>query len=493
MKKIYILDTTLRDGEQAPGMALIPEEKGKIAAILDDIGIDIIEVGFPAASQIDFESVIECCSKIKRGIPCVFSRLNEKDIDVAVASLRNSYPRMIHLTTSLNRDVIKKILKINERDLIKLALEYIKYLRQQSFYVEIGAADAFIANRNFLIDFYIALSEAGVDVINIADTKGIATPDSVFLLISSLCSFVKKSKVNTTRLSIHCHDDYGLGIANTLKAIEAGVTQVETCILGVGERAGNTSLETISSLLKKNGYKTNIDHRKLIDVTRKISVIMCVPIKQFAPISGINVNAHSAGMHQREMLDINNRKDSPNNYNSLENKIIISRHSGKRGILKKVEELTNIKLKKEDLNLIEAKLKKSKKRIVGVTDLLKILKNLKLYKKHIKEIKTVSVKFKDNKYEISLLTSKKRYKIISNNSIDGLFRGLEKIFKIRVEIQYYTTAEVGNNSNHNTFFYIEVKRRNKKYTSTAYSNNTFIAAITAYLDIVNEIIAKGKV
>ncbi|GAB4218761.1 MAG: hypothetical protein Fur009_1460 [Candidatus Microgenomates bacterium] len=352
-KKIFIFDTTLRDGEQVPGCQLNTKEKIIIAQKLEELGVDVIEAGFPISSPGDFRSIVEISKTTKKPIICALTRAKKEDIDCAVDSLKYAKYKRIHTGIGSSDIHIKYKFRSTREKILDQAIWAVKYAKKYIEDVEFYAEDAGRADNQFLANMVEEVIKVGATVVNIPDTTGYCLPEEFGRKIKFLFENVKN--INKAIISIHCHNDLGLATANTLAGILNGARQVEVTINGIGERAGNASLEEIVMIIKtkKLNFQTNINTKKIYPTSQIVSKMMRMPIQKNKAIVGENAFAHSSGIHQdgiikkRENYEIINPKD----VGIDESKIILTARSGRAALKYRLEKL-NYKISDEKLNKI---------------------------------------------------------------------------------------------------------------------------------------------
>ncbi|MFH1709586.1 MAG: 2-isopropylmalate synthase, partial [bacterium] len=300
MRKIKIFDTTLRDGEQAPGASLNPEQKLEIAHQLARLGVDVIEAGFAISSPGDFEAVKTIAQKIKGPIICSLARTKEEDINRAWEAVKYSDKPRIHMFIATSPIHMEKKLKKTPDEVLQIAVRSVKHAKSLCPDVEFSCEDAGRSDPKFLYRIIEAVINAGANVVNIPDTVGYTIPNEFAALIKGIIENVPNIK--KTELSVHCHNDLGLATSNSLAAVQAGVSQVECCINGIGERAGNASLEEVVMAIetRKDLFNagTNIDTREIYKTSRMVSSLTGMLIQPNKAIVGANAFAHEAGIHQ---------------------------------------------------------------------------------------------------------------------------------------------------------------------------------------------------
>ena len=302
--KIFIFDTTLRDGEQVPGCKLNTKEKVSLALELEDLGVDIIEAGFPISSPGDFSSVEEISKIIKNATVCGLSRAVQKDIEVAGAALKHAVRPCIHTGIGTSDFHIKSKFNSTREEILQRAIQCVKWARNFTDDVEFYAEDAGRTDNEYLARVIEAVIKAGATTVNIPDTTGYCLPNQYGDKIAYLINNV--SNIDKAVISCHCHNDLGLATANSISGVIAGARQIECTINGLGERAGNTSLEEVVMVIKQHekelGYYTNINTKKLNPMSRLVSDTMRVPVQPNKAIVGANAFSHSSGIHQDGFL-----------------------------------------------------------------------------------------------------------------------------------------------------------------------------------------------
>ena len=336
MKEIVkIFDTTLRDGEQVPGCKLETKEKLKIAEKLDSLGVDIIEAGFPVSSPGDFNSVVEISKIVKNASVCGLTRAVKNDIDVAVESLKLAKRPRLHTGIGTSDSHIKHKFKSTKEKILERAVNAVKYSKKYIEDVEFYAEDAGRTNNEFLALVCEKVIDAGATVLNIPDTTGYCLPNEYGEKISFLINNVKN--IDKAIISCHCHNDLGLATANSIEGVINGARQIECTINGIGERAGNTSLEEVVMVLKQHNeldLNTNINSKLLLETSKMVSELMGMVVQPNKAIVGENAFAHSSGIHQdgvikkRETYEIIDPKDVGVNKSS----IVLTARSGRAAL-----------------------------------------------------------------------------------------------------------------------------------------------------------------
>ena len=352
--KIQIFDTTLRDGEQVPGCKLETKEKLIIAERLEDLGVDVIEAGFPISSPGDFNSVVEVCNVLKETTVCALARSVEKDIEVAASALKNAKKSRIHLGIGTSDSHIKHKFKSNRDEILKRAYKAVKFGRNLVDEIEFYAEDAGRTDNEFLAKVCEKVIDAGATILNIPDTTGYCLPNQYGKKINYLINNVPN--IDKAIISCHCHNDLGLATANSIEGVINGARQIECTVNGIGERAGNTSLEEVVMILKQHkelNLDTNINTELLNSTSKLVSELMGMVVQPNKAIVGSNAFAHSSGIHQDGI--IKNRETyeiiDPSDVGVDESSIILTARSGRAAIAYRANKI-GLNLTKNQLDMV---------------------------------------------------------------------------------------------------------------------------------------------
>ncbi|MHA4845595.1 2-isopropylmalate synthase [Flavitalea antarctica] len=334
-QKIFIFDTTLRDGEQVPGCKLNAKEKIELALALEDLGVDIIEAGFPISSPGDFQSVSDISKVISNATVCALSRAVQKDIEVAGESLKNAKRPRIHTGIGTSDFHIKSKFNSNREDILQRAIQCVKWAKNYTDDVEFYAEDAGRTENEYLARVIEAVIAAGATTVNIPDTTGYCLPHQYGEKIAYLKNHV--SNIDKAIISCHCHNDLGLATANSIAGVMAGARQIECTINGLGERAGNTSLEEVVMVIKQHqslGFYTDIKANKLNPMSRLVSETMRMPVQPNKAIVGANAFSHSSGIHQDGFLKDSTTYEiiNPEDVGAAGSKIVLTARSGRSAL-----------------------------------------------------------------------------------------------------------------------------------------------------------------
>jgi 2-isopropylmalate synthase len=340
--KVHIFDTTLRDGEQVPGCKLNTKEKLELALRLEYLGVDIIEAGFPISSPGDFESVSQIAGIIKNATVCGLSRAVEKDIEVAAQALKGAARPRIHTGIGTSDYHIKSKFNSTREDILQRAIQCVKWARNYTNDVEFYAEDAGRTDNDYLARVIEAVIAAGATVVNIPDTTGYCLPHQYGEKIAYLVNNVPN--IDKAIISCHCHNDLGLATANSISGVIAGARQVECTINGLGERAGNTSLEEVVMIIKQHkhlGFHTSIKTEQLNPLSRQVSDTMRMPVQPNKAIVGSNAFSHSSGIHQDGFLKdaLTYEIINPEEVGADSSKIVLTARSGRSALAYRFQKL----------------------------------------------------------------------------------------------------------------------------------------------------------
>ena len=355
--RIHIFDTTLRDGEQVPGCRLDTKNKLLLAEELENLGVDIIEAGFPISSPGDFESVSEIAKLVKNATVCGLTRAVEKDIVCAAEALKHAKHPRIHTGIGTSDQHVFTKIKTTREDIIVRSRQAVKWAKKYVDDVEFYAEDAGRTDNDFLAQVIEAVIEAGATVVNIPDTTGYCLPDEYGAKIKYLMENVRG--IEKAVISTHCHNDLGLATANSIAGIQNGARQIECTINGIGERAGNTSMEEVVMIMRKHkdlNADTNINTKRILGISRLVQERMRMPVQPNKAIVGANAFAHSSGIHQDGVIKNRDNYEiiDPNEVGVNESSIVLTARSGRAALVYRIEKL-GVELSKEELEEVYSK------------------------------------------------------------------------------------------------------------------------------------------
>ncbi|RLC07487.1 MAG: 2-isopropylmalate synthase [Deltaproteobacteria bacterium] len=359
-ERVYIFDTTLRDGEQSPGASMNEAEKLRLAIQMEKLGVDVLEAGFPAASQGDFDAVARIARKVRNLEVAGLARTSKADIDRAWGAIQHAAKPRIHTFIATSDIHLKYKLNKTRDEVIETAVESVRYAKSLTDNVEFSAEDGSRSDRDFLCKVFEAAIEAGATTVNLPDTVGYAIPEE----FADMVKYVTEHTPNIGKavLSVHCHNDLGLATANTLAAISAGARQAEVTINGIGERAGNTSLEEVIMALHTRPnflpMETNIVTEHIYSTSRLVSMITGIIVQPNKAVVGANAFAHEAGIHQDGVLKnpMTYEIMKPETIGLNRNQLVLGKHSGRHALRTHLKEM-GYDLSDEELNLVFTKFK----------------------------------------------------------------------------------------------------------------------------------------
>lgn len=492
--RLYIFDTTLRDGEQVPGCQLNTVEKIQVAKQLEQLGVDVIEAGFPISSPGDFNSVIEISKAVTWPTICALTRAVEKDIDVAAESLRYARHKRIHTGIGTSDYHIKYKFNSTREEIIERAVAAVKYAKRYVEDVEFYAEDAGRTDNEYLARVVEAAIKAGATVVNIPDTTGYCLPHEYGEKIKYLMEHV--DGIDKARISTHCHNDLGMATANTLEGVINGARQVEVTINGIGERAGNTSLEEIAMILKCHkglGIDTNINTTKIYPISRMVSSLMNMPVQPNKAIVGRNAFAHSSGIHQDGVLknaqtyEIINPKDIGLNDNS----IVLTARSG-RAALKYRLEVNGVDVSDEQLDAIYKKFLNlaDKKKEITDDDIL-VLAGADLSASHAVKLDYLQVttgKGVRSVASIGLDISGQKFEESSsgNGPVDAAIKALKRIIRKQMTLKEFTIQAISKGSDDVGKVHMQVEYDGQVYYGFGANTDIVTASVEAYIDCINK-------
>ncbi len=500
--RLYIFDTTLRDGEQVPGCQLNTIEKIEVARALESLGVDVLEAGFPISSPGDFNSVREISKAVTWPTICALTRAVEKDIDVAADALAYAKKGRIHTGIGVSEYHIYRKLKSNPDEIIERAIAAVKYAKRYVEDVEFYAEDAGRADNEFLARVVEAVIKAGATVINIPDTTGYCLPEQYGAKIKYLMENV--NGVHNAILSTHCHNDLGMATANSLSGVLNGARQVEVTMNGIGERAGNTSLEEIAMILhchKGLGINTNINSQKITETSRLVSNLMNMPIQANKAIVGRNAFSHSSGIHQdgvlkdRETYEIIDPKD----VGVVDSSIVLTARSG-RAALKHRLEVMGIFIEDNDklTKIYEDFLKLAdKKKDLRDDDLLTLVgdeipqaKDRRIKLKYLQVLTGTLVPTATVTLEIggAELTATET----GNGPLDAAIKAIKSIIKRPIVLQEYLLQSLSRGCNDVGKVHVLLEMEGRVVHGFAATTDIIKSSIEAYIDGLNRLLTTGE-
>lgn len=496
MEKLFIFDTTLRDGEQVPGCQLNTVEKIQVAKALEGLGVDVIEAGFPISSPGDFNSVVEISKAVTWPTICALTRGVEKDIDTAAEALQYAKRKRIHTGIGTSEQHIKYKFNSTQDEILERAILATKYAKKYVEDVEFYCEDAGRTDNEYLARVVEAVINAGATVVNIPDTTGYCLPWQYGEKIKYLYENVKN--IHKAVISTHCHNDLGMATANTMAGILNGARQVEVTINGIGERAGNTSLEEIVMILKCHngiGIETNINTQKIYPTSRLVSSLMNMPVQPNKAVVGRNAFAHSSGIHQdgvlknRESYEIMNPTDVGINKNS----ILLTARSG-RAALKHRLNVLGIEVDNEKLDEIYEKFLKlaDKKKDINDDDVMMLAgmeraENQRIKVDYLQVTSGIGVK---SVASVGLLIAGEKFEAAAsgNGPVDAAIKALKQIIKRNMTLQEFTIQAISRGSDDVGKVHMQVEHNGGVYYGFGANTDIVAASLEAYVDAINKFV-----
>ncbi|NLF80476.1 MAG: 2-isopropylmalate synthase [Clostridia bacterium] len=501
MRQIKIFDTTLRDGEQSPHCSMNLAEKLTLAKQLEMLGVDVIEAGFAIASPDDFKSVEAIAQAMEKSVVASLARCTKGDIDTAWAAVKSAKHPRIHIFLATSDIHMQYKLKISREQALAKIAAMVAHAKSLCPDVEFSAEDASRSDRDFLVACLGTAIKAGATVINIPDTVGYAAPDEMYALVS----YVKEHTpgIESVDISVHCHNDLGMAVANSLAAIRAGATQVECTVNGIGERAGNAALEEIVMALATRGEHygatTGIQAKQIYRTSKMLANIIGIPIPHNKPIVGANAFAHESGIHQHGVLanPLTYEIMVPTDIGIPVNNMVLGKHSGKHA-LREILEAMGYEICDHGMDEIFDHFKQlaDKKKEITNQD----LEALMLSRHH---------RVAEQKYELighivsagNDMTNTACIKIrdgeimheevaMGDGPIDAAFKAINRIVDLPVRLESFSLNAVTNGEDAMGEAVVQVSANNRRYIGTGMSTDIIEASLKAYLNGINKLIAE---
>ncbi|HXI00573.1 MAG TPA: 2-isopropylmalate synthase [Sphingobacteriaceae bacterium] len=496
--RIFIFDTTLRDGEQVPGSQLTTPEKIIIGEALQSLGVDVIEAGFPISSPGDFKSVVELSKAVREPIICALTRANKKDIDCAAEALKHAKNPRIHTGIGASDMHIQYKFNSTREAILERAVEAVKYAKTFVEDIEFYAEDAGRADNEYLAKMIEAVIAAGATVVNIPDTNGYCLPEQYGAKIRFLKENVKN--IDQAVISVHCHNDLGLATANSIAGIQNGARQVECTINGIGERAGNTSLEEIVMILKTHqglNFNNKINSKHLYELSGMVSRMMRMPVQANKAIVGKNAFAHSSGIHQdgvlkhRETYEIIN----PEDVGIDQSAIILTARSGRHALKHHLERLGYV-IDRIDLDQVYEQfltLADSKKEIKD-DDILELMgdETEKNYKNgliiNMLQVSCGDHSMPEARIKLNYNGSEHEATACGNGPVNATIKAIENIVGRSIAIKEFNIHAIHGGSDDVSKVDMRVIHEDKSYMGYGFSTDIVRASANAYLDALNKFV-----
>jgi len=498
--KIIIFDTTLRDGEQSPGFSMNIEEKIIMAKQLAKLNVDVIEAGFPIASEGDFEAVKEIARNVKGPTIAGLSRVIVRDIDRAGEALKHAKKARIHTFVATSDIHLKYQLRKGREEVLDDAVKGVRHAKKYTDDVEFSAMDAVRSDVNYLCQVLEAVIDAGATTVNIPDTVGYAIPDEFGGMIKTIRE--KVSNIHKAIISVHCHNDLGLAVSNSISAIQNGAGQIECTINGIGERAGNASLEEVVMALKVRRdflrYATGIKTKEIYKTSRLLSTITGISVQPNKAIVGENAFAHESGIHQDGVLKERTTYEimTPQSIGLTKSKIVLGKHSGRHAFSKRLEDL-GIKLGKVDLDKAFTRFKRlaDMKKEIFDEDLEAIVEDEIAKVEEVYKLEYIQTTTGNQTLPTATIKLKKGNQIIQDASIgdgpvDATYKAIESITGIPGKLISYSIRAVTGGKDAIGEVVVKVNFNGEMIMGKGASTDVIEASAKAYLNAVNKVAGK---
>jgi len=502
-EKVYIFDTTMRDGEQSPGASMSVEEKIQISRVFDEMGIDIIEAGFPISSPGDFEAVSEISKSVKNSIPCGLSRALKKDIDACHESLKFAKRFRIHTFISTSPVHMKHKLDMTNDQVLDAIKESVTYARKFTNDVEWSCEDGTRTDLDFMCKTIELAIKCGATTINIPDTVGYSIPEEFAKTITHIKN--KVPNIDKAIISAHCHNDLGLAVANALAGLSAGVRQIECTINGIGERAGNAALEEIVMAMKTRNdlmpFKTGINTKLLSKASKVVSNATGFPVQFNKAIVGKNAFAHESGIHQDGMLKNRNTYEimTPESVGVKQTSLVMGKHSGRHAFKDKLNSLGYPDLTDDIVSNAFAKFKvlADKKKHVYDEDIIALVDDSLITDNKVNAISLKSLKVfagtgEPQRAEMTLdvYGEIKKASETGDGPVDAIFKCIRTLYPHDVNLQLYQVHAVTEGTDAQATVSVKIEENGKTTVGQAADTDTLVASANAYINSLNKLIIK---
>ncbi|MFP4386469.1 MAG: 2-isopropylmalate synthase [Alphaproteobacteria bacterium] len=498
LNRVIIFDTTLRDGEQSPGCAMNLEQKLKMAQMLDELGVDVIEAGFPIASPGDFEAVNKIASIVKNATICGLSRARKEDIEAAAKAIEPAQSKRIHTFISTSALHMKHKLKMEPDAVLEAIKDSVTFARSFTDDVEWSAEDASRTENDFLCRCVETAIEAGARVINIPDTVGYAMPEEYAALFTMLIERVPN--IYKAILSTHCHNDLGVAVANSLAGVKAGARQIECTINGIGERAGNAAVEELVMVMRTRHdlmpYTNNIETTRITKASRTLSGITGFSVQPNKAIVGANAFAHASGIHQDGMLKNANTYEimTPESVGCATSKLVMSKHSGRHAFRERLKEL-GFDLGDNAINEAFERFKKlaDRKSEVFEDDLIALVEDQLVSQNNMIQFLSMDIRAGTIGPQTADLTlaiegQEKSAKVEGNGPVDAIFRAIREIYPHpEAALQLYQVKAVTGGTDAQAEVRVRLEENEITVAGSGADVDTLVASAKAYVHALNKL------
>ena len=501
--KVFIFDTTMRDGEQSPGASMSVEEKIQISRVFDEMGIDIIEAGFPISSPGDFEAVSAISKSVKNSIPCGLARATKKDIDACHESLKFAKRFRIHTFISTSPVHMKHKLNMTDEQVLGAIKESVTYAKKFTDDVEWSCEDGTRTNLDFMYKTIELAIKCGATTVNIPDTVGYSIPEEFARTIKLIKNNVPN--IDKAIISAHCHNDLGLAVANALSGLSAGVRQIECTINGIGERAGNAALEEVVMAIKTRDdllpYETGIKTELISKASKIVSNATGFPVQFNKAIVGKNAFAHESGIHQDGMLK--NRETyeimTPESVGVKKTSLVMGKHSGRHAFKEKLSDLGYVDVTDDVIQTAFGKFKilADKKKHVYDDDIAALVDDSMVMDKNVINLKSLKVFAGTGEPQRAEMTLDV-YGEVKNTSetgdgpVDAIFKCIKVLYPHDVKLLLYQVHAVTEGTDAQATVSVRIEENGKTTVGQAADTDTLVASANAYLGALNKMIIKRE-
>jgi 2-isopropylmalate synthase len=498
--RVVIFDTTLRDGEQCPGATMTHEEKLEVAALLDEMGVDIIEAGFPIASDGDFAAVNEIARRTKNAVICGLARAAFKDIDICAEAIRPAQRRRIHTFLSTSPVHMKYKLQKEPHEVYEMVIAQVTRARGHTDDVEWSSEDGTRTEHDFLCRCVEAAIKAGATTINIPDTVGYSVPEEYFALIKMVRERVPNS--DQARFSVHCHNDLGMAVANSLAGVRAGARQIECTINGIGERAGNAALEEVVMAMRVRNdvmpFWNGVNSKVLTRASKLVAAVTSFPVQYNKAIVGRNAFAHESGIHQDGMLKHTQTYEImvPEDVGVKQTSLVMGKHSGRHAFVHKLEEL-GYQLAGNQLEdaFVRFKALADRKKHVYDEDLEALVdEEIATFQDHIKLVSLTVIAGTHGPQRATMKVDIAGKAAIAecegNGPVDATFNCIKAMVPHEAVLELYQVHAVTEGTDAQAEVSVRLSESGRSVTAKGADPDTLVASAKAYLAALNKLVAR---
>ena len=501
--RVIIFDTTLRDGEQSPGASMNLDEKLRIAQVLEEMGVDVIEAGFPIASDGDFEAVHEIAKTASTSVVCGLARATRMDIERCAEAVKPARRARIHTFIATSPLHMKYKLQMEPEAVHEQVIESVSYARRFTDDVEWSCEDGSRSDHDFLCRCVESAIDAGATTINVPDTVGYAVPDEFTVLIKML--FERVPNIDKAVLSVHCHNDLGLAVANSLAAVHAGARQVECTVNGLGERAGNAAMEEIVMALRTRHdympYTTAIRTENIMRASRLVSTVTGFTVQPNKAIVGANAFAHEAGIHQDGVLKHAGTYEimTPESVGLTASKLVLGKHSGSHAFREKLKELgydlgdnAARDAFKRFKDLADKKQEVFDEDIVALVDDEVVRANDRVRLISLEILCGTRHRPPKAELELEIDGEIKHCRATGDGPVDAAFNGIKALFPHEARLQLYQVHAVTQGTDAQAEVTVRLEEKGKTVLGQGADTDTMVASVKAYVNALNKLLVKRK-